>query len=99
MGRLIWLGGIFNMLVFLLFVLLSVAFTMNPSYADFDTDGGQTDRTTETLIRHMNIVTGRFPEMDGKKAQVQEQLANGKRPHEACSHCHIKGQDSGSAGQ
>lgn len=99
MGRLKLPGAVLNMLVFPLFVLLSVALTMSSLYADFDTDGTQKDRTTETLMRHMNIVTGKFPEMDGKKTQVQEQLANGKTPHEACSHCHIQGQDSRPAGQ
>jgi len=43
----------------------------------------------------MNIMVEKFPGMDEKRTQVQEQLANGKMPHEACSNCHIKGRGSG----
>jgi hypothetical protein len=84
---------------FLLSVPLLVSLTMSPVSANANSGGDQTDTATETLIRHMNLMVEKFPEMEGKKAQVQEQLSNGKMPHEACSHCHIKGESHGSAGQ
>jgi len=80
-------------------LLLLVMLILTPFYGTFASGEGNVDRGKATLTQHMDLMVQQFPEMDGKKAEVQEQLSKGKMPHEACSHCHIKGQGSGSAGE
>jgi hypothetical protein len=87
------------MLVLVLFALLSISLTMYPSSISADSSGDQTGVVTETLIRHMNIMVEKFPEMEGKKALVQEQLSNGKMPRQACFHCHIQEKQGVATGQ
>ncbi|MDY6990738.1 MAG: hypothetical protein SWQ30_22075 [Thermodesulfobacteriota bacterium] len=99
MGRFRLPDGVLRIVVFLLFALLSISLTMAQAYANSDAGGGKSDMATETLRRHINLMAGRFPGLDEKKGQVEEQLANGKMPHEACSNCHIKEEGSGAGGQ
>ena len=82
----------------LLSLLLLVTLTLTPLYGTLRSEEGNVDTAEATLTKHMDIMIQQFPEMEGKKTQVQEQLANGKMPHEACSHCHIKQGGSASAG-
>ncbi len=90
----------FELSVFLLFLSLSSSFTIMPLYASSNAGEDQTDIAPGTLlIRHMNIMVEKFPGIDEKRTQVQEQLEDGKMmPHEACSNCHIRGQSSGTSG-
>lgn len=78
-------------------LLCPVMLTLAPFHGTLAWDEGSADTAEATLTNHMNFMVQQFPDMEGKRAQVQEQLANGKMPHEACAHCHVKGKGSGSA--
>ena len=97
MGKTI-LGKRFLKLSLLVSLLLLSTLTLTPVYGILASEEGSVNTAEATLTKHMDTMAQKFPEMEGKRAQVKEQLANGKMPHEACSHCHIKGGGSGSVG-
>jgi hypothetical protein len=79
-------------------LLLLATLILAQSYGTLASERGSPDTAEAALKRHMALMVQKFPEIEGKRAQVQEELAKGKMPHEACSHCHIKGNASQPSG-
>jgi hypothetical protein len=50
------------------------------------------DKEAAKVIRHMDIMKEKCPEIDGKKKEIEKKLNNGtETPHGACVHCHTEG--------
>lgn len=91
MKEIISLKGLQTFSMPFLFMLSLICLTVMPVTADAESSGNAIDMARDSVIRHMNIMRQKFPEIDEKVRQTEEELSSGAMsPLRACSNCHIQ---------
>lgn len=74
-------------------LLTVITLTFQPVSAKMDSAKNKNDKAAAKVIKHMEKMKEKCPEIDGKKKEIEEKFNNGtETPHGACAHCHIPGQ-------
>ncbi|MBW1744412.1 MAG: hypothetical protein JRI70_03735 [Deltaproteobacteria bacterium] len=85
-----------KLLTFLLSLMVVVSLTLVPVYAKLDSEKEKKDKPDKAaakVLRHMEKMEKKFPKINGKKKQVEEELDNGTvTPFGSCSRCHTPAQ-------
>ena len=76
----------------LIISLLSlISLGIGPVNAGLGSEGQKLNTAKDMVIRHMDAMRQRFPEIDEKVRQTEEELSSGAMsPLRACSNCHIQ---------
>ncbi len=91
MKEIISLKGLQTFSMPFLFMLSLICLTVMPVTADAESSGNAIDMARDSVIRHMNIMGQKFPEINQKVLQLEEDLTNGVvSPQQSCSNCHIQ---------
>jgi hypothetical protein len=81
-----------KLLTALLSLIVLVSLTLVPVYAKLDSEKekkDKPDKAVANVLRHMEKMEKKFPKINGKKKQVEEELGNGTvTPFGSCSRCH-----------
>lgn len=76
--------------------LVFVFLTLSLGYARLDSPKDKKDGSEKPdvkILRHIEKMEEEFPEIRGKKKEIEEELTSGVlAPSEACTHCHTPGQ-------
>jgi hypothetical protein len=83
---------------FLFSLVFFVFLTLSSAHAKLDSDENKKDKSEKAaakVMRHMEKMEKKFPKIQGKKKEVEEELSNGSlTPFGACSRCHVMEQQA-----